>query len=325
VIRNVLVPLDGSPFGEHALQGAIRIAGRAGAALHLVHVHAELGLPAAVPGPGAFAAEWEARRRLEAGLYLEKVAAARVRPAGVQAVTQLLDGSFRDALLEYISARGVDLVVMCTHGRGGLSRAWLGSMADALIRAAPVPVLLVRPRDEAGDPAVPVAPATPLHVLVGLDGSGFAEAALEPAIELVGAEGTLTLLQVLAPAYVVGAPFDSTGVMTDPEVQQAQEARCEEYLQDVTRRLAGRVVEVRTRVRTHPQPAVAIARAAADVGADLIAVATHGRGAAARTVLGSVADKVVRGADRPVLVVRPARVAVSRAAAHDRQPEVAAP
>jgi nucleotide-binding universal stress UspA family protein len=306
VIRTILVPLDGSPFGEQALQHAQLLAVRHDAALHLVHVHVEL-MP---QGATALAPDWDQRRRLGAQHYLESVA-AQVGRDGVPAVARLLEGPFRAAMIHYIESQAVDLVVMSTHGRGGISRAWLGGMADTLIRASRVPVLLVRPHDdEAGAQALPSA----AHALVALDGSSFAEAALDSALEIAGAEGRITLLQVLPPAHVVGAPFDESGWMHDPDVQQAQEERCGAYMQGIVQRLEGRTGDVRALVRTHPQPAVVIARVAETEGADFIAIATHGRGSALRTLLGSVADKVVRTADVPVLVVRPAAVAVPRAA-----------
>ena len=91
---------------------------------------------------------------------------------------------------------GADLVVMTTHGRGGLRRAWLGSVTDQLIRSAEVPVLVVRP-GEAGA-ARPVW--EPGEILVALDGSPLAEAALEPAIEVARLwDAELSLVQVVRP------------------------------------------------------------------------------------------------------------------------------
>jgi nucleotide-binding universal stress UspA family protein len=213
---------------------------------------------------------------------------------------------------------------MTTHGRGGFVRAWLGSVADALVRRGGVPVLLVRPepaaaRDAAeateaadftgvADPAgLDLATAPPLdHVLVPLDGSALAEQILEPALAL-GRSGELrvTLLRV-APAPPSALPVEQTFVTPD-EAAAMRRAReeAEAYLAGVAERLraAGHAVEAVV-VADH-DPARAILRAARERGAQVVALSTNGRGGLARLRLGSVADKLVRGGTCPTLVLRP--------------------
>src|SRR5262249_57716766 len=90
---------------------------------------------------------------------------AVLSPAPVTA--EVLQDEVAPAVRRYAAAEAVDLIVMSTHGRGPLARFWLGSVADALVRDAPVPVLLVRPHGEAADLH---ADLLPHHVLLPLDG-----------------------------------------------------------------------------------------------------------------------------------------------------------
>jgi nucleotide-binding universal stress UspA family protein len=172
--RTVLVPLDGSAFAEHALPLALSIAGRAGATLRLVRVH----VPAATLYRNSELAanlDFDTRVREEERAYLDEVSARLAQACGLRPATALLDGRIADVLCEQGVSAGADLVVMATHGRGPLSRFWLGSVADELVRRLPTPLLLVRPGETAPDLAHPPAVR---HVLIPLDGSAQAEGIL---------------------------------------------------------------------------------------------------------------------------------------------------
>jgi len=200
---------------------------------------------------------------------------------------------------------------MTTHGRGPVSRFWLGSVADQLLRRSSVPVLLIRPGE--GPPDF-TRGLTSSKILVPLDGSALAEQILEPATQLgdlLGAE--YMLLNVISPAFTVGyeAAADPMGHVAERMMHEIQETQrklrteAEAYLERVAGRLRKQGRIVHSRVAESEQPAGAILEAARDLGADLIAVATHGRGGLTRLILGSVADKIVRGAAAPVLVYHP--------------------
>jgi nucleotide-binding universal stress UspA family protein len=310
MMRNILVPLDGSDFGEQALPRAVELAQRHDAKLHLVHVHSLPVLPMSMDGMGVFDPDWPQRQRDEESAYVERLANTRVRSAVPAVVVRLLDEPIGEALASYIRDEAIDFVVMTTHGRGGLSRAWLGSVADELVRSTDVPLLLMRPTDE-GVPEIAAAP----HVLLPLDGSPLSEAAIEPAVRLAGPEGRITLLHILPPMYVAGAPYGAGVVSFDAAAHEIEKVRGTRYLREVAERLQQRVANVGTEIATHAQPARAIAQAISATGADVVAIATHGRGGVARWALGSVADKVIRSGDVPVLVVRPRVAAGERRAA----------
>jgi nucleotide-binding universal stress UspA family protein len=223
-----------------------------------------------------------------------------------------MKGEVADCIREQAAESGADLVVMTTHGRGPLARFWLGSVADELVRRSPVPLLLVRPRETAPDPGQEPDLG---RVLLPLDGSTLAEQIIEPAVALGGLAGAeYTLLRVVRPAVWVHAVLESPDARREAQslLDRVEDLRrqvlkeAEDYLTGVAQRLRARGLRVQTRVAVDEHPAGAILHEAAAGGAGLIALATHGRRGLSRLLLGSVADKVVRGAPVPVLVHRPA-------------------
>jgi nucleotide-binding universal stress UspA family protein len=320
--RTILVPLDGSPFGEQALPLALALARRAGAELRVVQAAVPLAAMFAEPRPGLESTADPALRR-HSQAYLDGVVRRLQGLAGGQAevTSALVEGSVAEALHGHALAAGADLVVMTTHGRGPLARAWLGSVADVLIRRLRVPVLLVRPHE--GAPDAPAPPAV-RHVLVPLDGSPLAEQVLEPALALgCLTDARYTLLRVIPP--VIMAPYDPTypplsgleGLLQQMQGMHTQDRQdAEAYLARVAEDLRIRGLRVSVQVMVHEVPAVAILEAARGHADGVVALATHGRTGLPRLFLGSVADKVVRGSADPVLVYRPSPVPQAPRAEH---------
>ncbi|MBK9713940.1 MAG: universal stress protein [Kouleothrix sp.] len=295
MFRRVLVPLDGSSFGEHALPFARSIACRAGASLHLAHIHV-IGVPMTLDSVPMFDTAMDTQSRQQEQVYLARLAQQLEAGGELRVTTSLLDGAVAEALQEYAASSGVDLVVMTTHGRGAFSRAWLGSTADALVRLAPVPILLVRPCDLSPNMVPPVELR---HVLIPLDGSPLAEQVLAHAATL-GAltDARLTLLHAIAPEVTGGLP-----VPGHPTLEQARDI-AQGYLDRIAERLGAQSLDVRTEIVVG-HPATGILEYARSHTVDLIALATHGRSGVARLLLGSVADKIVRGTTTPVMIYHP--------------------
>ena len=299
----VLVPVDGSNFAEHALPYALGVARRTGAAIHLalVHVPTELVSPTY---PLADAMETRnAELREHDSTYMEELV-ERLAPANVEIHPSLLSGRVGMALTEFVEEKDIDLVVMTTHGRGGLQRAWLGSTADSLIRHCMIPILLVRPSDETRE----IGPESDREigcVLAALDGSDTSETALRDAFELgITENASLVLVHALQPPVAAASPYLPHTIQLTHDEMAAREEHMKGYLERVAAEdwLGDRPTEVRVRVDYHPAPAILELAEEEDV--DLIALGTHGRGGLRRLVLGSVADKVIRGTHRPVLVHR---------------------
>jgi nucleotide-binding universal stress UspA family protein len=294
--RVILVPLGGSPLAECALPPAVALARAAGARLRLVRA----SLVRNPPEAGTAEAQICEHERA----YLESLA-RRLAAQGVEAEPELRFGDASDAIVEVAGARRADLLVMATHGRGGLGRLLFGSVAAGVLGRAPGPLLLVRAATARPDGA-PFG-ATP-RLLVPLDGSAFAEEALPAASALAAIlNGELVLVRVTAQDDPVrdAAPVDEAGAREHrDDVPDLLPAAARDYLERVAVRLrqGGRRVQVEVR---RGEPAEAIAGVARERGAALIAMATHGYTGAQRVLLGGVADAVARQIALPLLLVRP--------------------
>jgi nucleotide-binding universal stress UspA family protein len=298
-LQSILVPLDGSELAEQAITIAQEITERARCKLKLVLVHDRVILMK----PGKEYTRLELAMQKADRDYLKSVT-ARVRERLGRTVSSavLQDLPVVETLARYIREAGADLVVMTTHGRGGLRRAWLGSVTDQLIRSAEVPVLVVRP-DEAGA-ARPVPEWG--EILVALDGSPLAEAALEPAIELAKLwDAELSLVQVVPPITTDTGPHLTFPSSYAEHATAMRRDAADDYIRDVAERVRESGVRssgVAVIGSTVPETLIELADPER-IG--LLVLATHGLGGLRRMVLGSVADKMVRAARVPILVVRP--------------------
>ena len=298
-LGSILVPLDGSPFAEQALVVATALGRAAKAKLRLALVHQRPTAPKTPEATKLYTKIEVATRRAERD-YLNGLA-DRLKQSGYPGVTRVvLTGQPGPALVEHAVEWGPSLVVMSTHGRGLLARAWLGSVADYVVRHLAAPVLLVRPKE--GEPPPPAVDFSG-RILVPLDGSPLGEAALAPAAEiarLFGAE--LNLVQVVRPvAAAAGVPV-SFPAGYDERLTALCRQEAQDYLNDLAERLHEDGVRASAAAVLSEGVAGTILDLARGKGVSLVALATHGRGGLRRLTLGSVADKVVRGADRPVLV-----------------------
>jgi nucleotide-binding universal stress UspA family protein len=293
-IRCVVVPLDGSDFSEHALEYAAALARTAGARLRLVHVHEPLPgmvVPGQIPGVAPLPETRDEDATAWAWQYLD-VWAERLRTeTGVEAVTEVATGGIVAALVHASRTGEADLIVMTTHGRGGFARTWLGSTADTLVRQVAVPVLLVRPTSGGTELSRELGIQ---RILVPLDGSALAETIIPHASAIARlVRARLTLITILTAANDA----------LDPKTIDDTPASA--YLAGLAARDEWAGLEIDTRVLTAGGAATGILHALAELQADLVAMATHGRGGLTRVLLGSVADKVLRGATVPVLLYRP--------------------
>ncbi|MBW3533749.1 MAG: universal stress protein [Gemmatimonadetes bacterium] len=289
----MLVPLDGSTFAEAALPLALTLARRGGGCVRLVAVHE--AVPAFAYGDRDEAARTWARD------YLEQLREKLVATTEQDISTAVREGGVVDEIRHEAEAWPADVVVMATHGRGAVSRVWLGSVADGCVRRVNRPVLLVRPPQGSDAPDFTASDVS--RVVVPLDGSPLAEGALDGAARLSELfEAPLSLIRAVA--YPIGpmSPYlPHTIEMSRQVVDDARDA-AERYLGEVAERMRARGLEVDATVVTDQHAAHAILEHAGD---DPVAMATHGRSGMERALLGSVADKVIRGAGGPVLALRP--------------------
>jgi nucleotide-binding universal stress UspA family protein len=303
MFRRILLPVDGSTFAEHALPYAIDAARRMRAELIISLVHVPHTPATLDPAMGEALHAWDRAHMERESEYVHELAARARAEADIEVVPRLIQGEVVASLEREVRSYGVDLVVMSTHGRGGLERAWLGSVADALVRHLDAPVLLVTPTDD--EPLGRDDSTGYTHLLVALDGSERGERCIAPAVALAGAAARVTLLRAAAPPSAVTSPYLPHAIRFSHEELESRRRAAEEYLAGEAQRLAaegsgGRSVETTVVVDYHA--ARAILSYAAEHDVDLIALSTHGRSPATRLLLGSVTDKVVRAATAPVLV-----------------------
>lgn len=298
---HLLVPTDFSASADAALNHAVTMADRFQATLHLLHVVND-------PGTGLYGlgdakaqidrlkarAESQAQQRLQD--IVRDTSAVDIHTS----VPQRVDLSVADAIQEYVGTRGIDLVVMGTHGRGGLGQLVLGSVANTLIRRSTCPVMTVRERDEVSESSPEV---NYKNLLAPIDFSDHSHTALRLSKELTGRYGATQHLLFVAERRVLPT-FSDTGipgvgvVEMDPDIVSNAEVALEELNDEV----GGPDVESEYHVR-EGDVAQDIVDFAETNEVDLIVMATRGLTGIDRFVLGSNTERVVRTAPCPVLTV----------------------
>ena len=298
-IEHLLVPLDGSRLAEAPLPAALALAGRLGARVTLLHVM-ERAAPEKVHG------ERHLTDATEAEAYLQGVA-ARFAEAGVPVeghVHPNQEGDVAASVAVHALALGADLILLCTHGRGG-PREWVsGSLAQQVVRRAVAPVLLIRPG--AGGQAPPFAPGA---VLVALDGTDEGELALPAALAIARAVGApLRLIVVVATLGTIADDRAAAARLAPAATAAAldlEQDAAGRYLQRLRERLPARDVPVEIEVRRGDAVRVVMDLAARAEGS-VLAMATHGRASFGALWSGSIGSRLVARASNPLLLVRAA-------------------
>ncbi len=310
MLDNILVPLDGTPLSEAALPYAEALAARTGAQLTLIR---------AAHGPILAVGRPEAQFNVisEAEEYLAKLA-EEARGRGFTIATGVPYGLSPAAwLVEEITLRNADMIVIGTHDRVGLDHLIHGSVAQAVVSHATVPVLLIRSADG-------LRPVEHFHsrepvFIVPLDGSDIAEAGLPEAKKLARALGGRLVLVGVIPEP--GQPVvDQWGIGT---YVGANHERLRTDAQDYLWRVAAQVEAdgiLTQRAVRQGDPAAQIVHASEQYNAAAVVMATHGRTGIGRMLMGSIAGRVLHNSPCPVLVVRPPRLRAAEEPVAVREP-----
>lgn len=288
-LQKILVPLDGSGEAESVLPYLRDLAPRFESHVYILGV-----------GIG------EKTRRVNQLLedYIKETA-GNLQGDNIKAEPVVLYGNAADKILDYTSEKKIDMIIMATHGRSGITRWWMGSIAEKVISESTAPVLLVRSKRPSKAGAA--GKVNVLHkILAPLDGSDTGESALSYAETLaINAQASVELLQIVSPPSTV-----ESSLIGGPDWRnflKAMHDAGENYLKIINSRLSDKGVKSTYKVVTG-DPADKIVEYVEENKISLIAMSTHGRTGLARWVLGSVTDKVLHGARIPILLVRPSKM-----------------
>ncbi len=312
----LLVPLDGSHLAEEALPYAVRLAKRLNSQILLFSVVKVGGF--VQDNPAAESVSISATEE-----YLQEVSEIltdhKLEPhleAHNVRTLVVCNEPMREVPLVAASEKA-GLIIMTTHGRGGLSRLVLGSNAAAILQHSALPVLLLHPSGLEDPLPLVEAVGTPIAnlsadtnasgeaIVVTLDGSPEAEAALEPATELARAlNSTLHLLEVVTPVVPINYSGIAISYYKENSEEQVASLRKEanEYLNKMQARVLEKGLDCIKTVR-EGDPATEIVDYASKVPASILVMATHARGRVGDILLGSVAEKVMRQTHLPVMMV----------------------
>ena len=297
--RNIMVPFDGSSFSREAVVQGLRLASGSGATLRLVRVGTVSVLSATSEGANQESSRMEQMHAAQLSELYALALECRAN-SSVNVTASMQTGPVADALMGYARRHKVELIVMRSHARKGLARMWFGSIADTLIRESGIPVLVVR------QPSVATALESGFRfkrILVPLDTSALAAQALASASAIARIEGaSITLLSVVTPSDERN-PGELESTIGHAGADHV--ATVKRHLEAVAGSPLLRAIEVTTRVVVTNDIPGAILNTASACEADLISIATRGRGAIPRASSGSVADAVMRQAAVSVMVVHP--------------------
>ncbi len=290
---HLIVPLDGSRSAEAALPIASAIAARSGASVTLLHL-LEHASPRTIHGERHLHSEEEAAR------YLADIAASRF-PAAVKAGFHVDTGQVDDVargLAEHGSELHADMLVMCVHGRRGVSEALFGSLAQISLARGRVPVLMVRPATR--------EPFACRSILVPLDGKPSHLTAVDTAVGLGRVFAARLDLLTVVPTFgsLSGGNWAASRLLpgTASRVLEISEQQARGYLADRAAEVTAKGLVAGSRV-LRGNAARRILRAARSMRSDLIVLATHGRAGAGAFWAGSVGSRVCAASTSPVLLV----------------------
>jgi nucleotide-binding universal stress UspA family protein len=274
-MQQILVATDFSENADHAVRAAGRFARAYGARVLLMHAYDPFGPAMDYPALVWTGADLWTQLRDETVKLIGQTRQRFLEDVAVVEELAVAHASPAAAICETARERGVDVVMVGTHGRTGVTRLVLGSVAERVVRHAPCRVLTVRPQ---------AAPDVfPSHILVTTDFSPASEAALQDAAMLTDRFNARITL-----AHVFGTP---TALARQAALRDV-ETELRDRLTQMYQRHFRQAVSIA--LLSGGSPADAIAELARERSCDLIVMATHGRTGLARLIIGSVAEKTLR-------------------------------
>jgi nucleotide-binding universal stress UspA family protein len=291
-----LVPLDGSQLAESVLPAVEQLASRCQAKVTLLHVM-EQHAPTTIHG------ERHLTEAASAQTYLDEVA-ARLHSAGLAVATHVhtgKEGNVAQSIVEHVQEMHIDLVIMCTHGRGGLRGLFFGSIAQQALKLGTQPILLVQPNEDSHAP-----PFALRHILVPLDGTAAHEAVLPDAITLARLFGAEIHLVLVIPTLATLSGEQAVPGLLLPATMRAILDLAEQGAADYLEQIVGQCHEasVQASAEVLRGDAVPVVLDQAErLHVDLIVMASHGRAGLAAELAGSVAPRITGRTRCPMMLL----------------------
>ena len=285
VLRKILIPLDGSKTAETVLP-------------YIKYLASQFDSKIEVLGVGIGNKNRRVNRLLNE--YIDNTV-SNLNAEKIETEAVVIYGSAADKILNYSKQNDIDLIIMATHGRSGVKRWWMGSVAEKIISQSITPILLIPSKKKKVTQTKKITSID--RILIPLDGSNIGQAALDH-IELIAREtgAAINLIQVISTSGSMEASL--LGNANWDSFFKAMRETASDYLESLVEELKGHGISAKYHILIG-NPAAEIIEYARKNKADLIAMSTHGRTGLARWVLGSVADKVLHGAGMPMWLVRP--------------------
>ncbi len=288
--KRILVPLDGSKLAELALPYAEELAGVFNSEVVLIGI--------CEPGESQYSYMYQ--------LYIEKIAEVvgnRIKKVGSRVIVSsvALDDRPAEGIIDYAEKNDVSLIIMVSHGRSGIMSWTLGSVANKVLQRTGTPILLIRAKAsqlEAG------AQGLFNRILVPLDGSDVGEVVLPHVRQLTEKlESEVVLLQVVAPGQHVHTVGGLDYVRFAEQQIESMKAEAKEYLDKVSKRLAGTKGIMRSEVRVG-DTAHEIIKFADEANIRLVTISSHGRSGIRQWISGSITHKILHAGNTPLLLVK---------------------
>jgi len=318
MFKRLLVPLDGSALAEQAIPSAVRLAHATGGSILLVRAVNPLREFTIYPEMTITSQDIVKEEINGAAAYLSQIASSK-QLAGIETHTAVLSGPIAASILDAAYEHQIDAIILCSHGRTGVKRWVLGSVAEEVVRHSSIPVLLLHEPGQKSRGLAPLIPH-PIRVLVALDGSPLAEEILPSAIELAATisapgQGALHLLRLIKLPTVEDIVVYHR-LPTDVDARKVVLQQAGDYLDAVGRRLtqdfAATSVKITWSVEECENVAetlIQIAEQGKGIGTyptcDMIALTTHGYNALQRWLVGSVTERLLEHSSLPLLVIHP--------------------
>ena len=300
MFERILLPLDGSQLAEVAVPYVEFVARRLGSQLVLLHVcHSE----------------HEPYRHMHqiyldhmADIIRRRVGKGALKAEGARLQVEIISGEPADVIGDYVKANSITMVIMATCGGSGLKAWLLGSVADKVVRTVSAPTLLIRPKDDG-----PLVRGGKLisRILLPLDGSDASKRSVPYALELAkGLKTSITLFGMSEKpdyySWYTSIAYTDRISAEYARIEAAAERELRAHLIEVEKELRQASVRVTHVLTRGIDPASEILEQEKKTGADLVVMATRGRSPIERWAFGSVAEKVLRQGDLPLLLVREA-------------------